>query len=233
MMPETPANPTSPINIQVFELGPFQTNVYILWPKDHRPDADCWIIDASFDADQVVRFLREHALKPTRLLLTHAHVDHIAGIPALRAAFPGLPIAMHKAEGDWLSDAKLNLSGLSGMAITAGGARADTWLNDGETLTFRLGSGVPGVEVRVLHTPGHSPGGLTFYSESLGQALVGDTLFAGSIGRADFPGSDFETLASSIRTKLYTLPPTTVIWPGHGPSSTIGHERVSNPFVRG
>lgn len=225
----------SPLDIEIFELGPFQTNCYVLAPsaRTDTANADCWIVDASFDAERIVEFLRREGLTPTALMLTHAHVDHMAGIPALRRAYPGLPIVMHAAEGDWLNNATLNLSAFSGLKITAGGARADRWLQDGDRVPFNLGTAKDAaIDFHVLHTPGHSPGGLTFHAPSAGVAFVGDTLFAGSIGRSDFPGSDFETLAQSIRSKLYRLPPDTVIYPGHGPESTIAREMASNPFVR-
>jgi glyoxylase-like metal-dependent hydrolase (beta-lactamase superfamily II) len=118
----------------------------------------------------------------------------------------------------------LNLSAMMGMDVTAPGP--DELLHDGDQLSLA------GSRWNVLHTPGHSPGGVTFYHEESGQALVGDTLFQGSIGRTDFPGSDTQTLLKSIRKRLYALPDETVIYPGHGEPSTIGREKRTNPFVR-
>jgi len=140
-------------------------------------------------------------------------------------AFPGTAVAIHPAEREWLKNPMLNLSAGAGLRVTAKGP--DRCFEEGEQLT--LG----GSRWRVLHTPGHSPGGATLWNEADGVALVGDALFAGSVGRTDFPGSDPATLAESIRSKLYTLPDGTVIHPGHGPESTIGREKRSNPFVRG
>jgi hydroxyacylglutathione hydrolase len=158
------------------------------------------------------------------IVLTHAHCDHIAGIPEVRRVHPRVPILLHRAEWDWLGNPELNLSAFGGLPLSVPGP--DSALEEGEIE-------LAGTCWKVLHTPGHSPGGITLYNAGAGCALVGDALFAGSIGRTDFPNADFETLAASIRTKLYTLPAKTVIYPGHGPQSTIGRERKTNPFVRG
>ncbi len=228
--------------ITPFTLGPFQTNCYVVrFPTS----TDCWLIDASFGMTPVIEHVRAAGLTPTALILTHAHVDHIAGVSDVRAAFPGIPVYLHEAEQDWLGDPLLNLSAMMGMPVTA--APADRLLTGkaGETLVLEsrgaqpLGpniAGKPGAagEVwMVIHTPGHSPGGITLYHEPSGTAIVGDTLFRSSIGRSDFPGSDPATLRQSIVEKLYTLPPMTTAYPGHGPETVIDFERKTNPFVRG
>lgn len=184
----------------------------------------CWVVDASFSPAPILKHIQNNNLQPEILILTHAHIDHIAGVREVRAAFPALPIAIHDAERAWLGDPLLNLSSFSGQQVTA--PEADRLLRHGD----RLELGGQSWEVR--HTPGHSPGGISLYHAGSGQAVVGDALFAGSIGRTDFPGSSHEVLARSIREQLYTLPAETVIYPGHGPTSTIGREKMSNPFVR-
>lgn len=218
--------PTDPwaragLAIDTFVLGPYETNCYVL----HRPgEADCWVFDAGFDPEELLDFLRRRRLSPRAILLTHAHPDHIAGVGALLAAFPGPPVLIHPAEQRWLSDPELNLSALMGLPITAPGP--DALLEEGQVLTLA------GADWRVLHVPGHSPGSCAFYCRDAGTTISGDALFAGSIGRTDFPGGDFDTLSESIRTRLYTLPDETVVLPGHGPPTTVGREKRTNPYVR-
>ena len=208
--------------IHIFTLGPFGTNCHVVQvPGDDR----CWIVDAGFEPEELIEHVRSAGLKPQKLLLTHAHIDHIAGVTDVLRAFPKTPVAIHQAEAAWLSDPHLNLSAGYGLPITCHGP--DEILAEGTDLDLA------GTTWRVLHTPGHSPGSITLVHEPSRQAIVGDALFNGSIGRTDFPGCSFEELAESIRTKLYTLDPQTRIFPGHGPPTTIGHERRTNPFVKG
>jgi hydroxyacylglutathione hydrolase len=210
-----------PPELECFTLGPFETNCYIVRVPG---STDCWIVDASFEPGELVSRVRSEGLTPVALVLTHAHIDHIAGAFDVRRAFPKIPVWIHEAEKEWLSDPMLNLSAMTGMPTTA--PEATRLLREGDAP--ELG----GTAWRVLHTPGHSPGGITLHHAPSETAIVGDSLFAGSVGRTDFPGSDPGTLAASIRTKLYTLPDATRIYPGHGPASTIGREKRSNPFVR-
>lgn len=206
-------------------LGPFETNCYVVRPEPLARGGPCWIVDAGFEPGALVSLVRDRALRPELLILTHAHGDHIAGVREVLAAYPGLPLLIHEAEAEWLSDPDLNLSAAIGMPVTT--PRADRLLKGGDVLELA------GSRWRVLHTPGHSPGGITLHNAEDRAALVGDALFAGSVGRTDFPGSDAGTLARSIREKLYTLPDETVAYPGHGPETTIGREKRTNPFVRG
>jgi len=210
--------------LEVATLGPFETNSYLVYPEGGGAGAECWIIDPSFGPGPLIERVRRLKLKPVAIILTHAHADHIAGVDEVLEAFGDLPVLVHEAERDWLGDPVKNLSLLGGMPVTASGPTGT--IKEGDELA------VGGVTWRVLHTPGHSPGGITLYHAPSRTAIVGDTLFAGSIGRSDFPGSNGTVLERSIRETLYALPDETRIHPGHGPSSTIGQEKRSNPFVR-
>lgn len=210
------------IHLETFSPGPYATNCSIVHLDAHP---GCWIVDAGFEPRKMIQRVRDLNLTPEALILTHAHVDHIAGVRDVVLAFPKLPVFIHEAERDWLADPELNLSIFSGQPVTAPGP--DRLLRDNESLV--LGPS----RWSVLHTPGHSPGSITLSCPDAKIAIVGDALFAGSIGRTDFPGCSFETLAHSIRTKLYSLPDDTKVFPGHGPTTSIGRERKSNPFVQG
>jgi glyoxylase-like metal-dependent hydrolase (beta-lactamase superfamily II) len=207
--------------IEPFVLGPFETNCYVVRGGGNPA---CLIVDAGFDPGEMIGHIERHGLEPRSLVLTHAHADHIAGVREVRERWAELPILIHDEEREWLVDPDLNLSASMGFGVTAPGATGS--LVEGERVS------IGGYSFAIVHTPGHSPGGVSLYCAAAGAVIVGDALFNGSIGRTDFPGSDFETLAASIRAKLYTLPDETVVHPGHGSATTIGREKRSNPFVR-
>ncbi len=216
-----------PIGVTVFNPGPWETNCYVVEATDRAGKTHAWIIDAGVEPGAMIEHARDRAAAGASieaLVLTHAHVDHIAGVADVRRALPGVPVLLHEAERDWLGDAEQNLSAYTGLPISI--APPDRLVREGDTL--RLGD----LEFGVRHTPGHSPGGIALYCGSERTVFVGDALFAGSIGRTDVPGCSFEQLEHSIRTRLYTLPEDTQVYPGHGPRTTIGREAATNPFVR-
>jgi len=208
------------LRIKAFTLGDFLTNCYVA----HTDDGACWLIDVGMHPEPMVTYLREQGLTPDAVVLTHAHGDHIAGLWEVREHWPDVPILVHEAERGFLTDPMLNLSGMLGMPFLA--PEATGTIEPGATLSL----GAFSFEVR--HTPGHSPGGITLYQPEEGVALVGDALFAGSIGRTDFPTSDDAALMRAIHEQLLTLPDATRVLPGHGPETTIGQERATNPFLQ-
>ncbi|MCX5658132.1 MAG: MBL fold metallo-hydrolase [Planctomycetota bacterium] len=214
------------IDIHAFSLGDWQTNCYVV--HAHAPKAlrglPCWIIDAGSDPGPLLAYIHENGLKPTHVILTHAHLDHIAGLDTIRAAFPEIPILIHANEREFLTDPSLNLSVAVEEPVIA--PEATGMLAHGQTLELA------GLKFEVRHTPGHSPGGISLYQPDSGVVIVGDALFAGSVGRADFPTSNGPALIDGIRKQLLTLPDATKVYSGHGPPTTIGAERAHNPFLR-
>jgi glyoxylase-like metal-dependent hydrolase (beta-lactamase superfamily II) len=212
-----------PIEYETFVEASFQQNGYVVRPVG---EPACWIIDPGFppQCDDICEYVREHSLAPAALVLTHAHADHIAGVDPVRENFPELPIWIHPDEEPLLRSAWLNLSAAFGMPVQSGHG-GDAFLHHGDDIA--LGA----TTWRVLDVSGHSPGGIALYNRPAGIVIVGDALFAGSIGRHDFPHSDGRRLLRNIRESLLSLPDETVVLSGHGPETTIGRERKSNPYL--
>lgn len=209
------------MKIQTLVLGQFETNCYVLTSDESAKD--CVIIDTGLDADPLIDLLKSGQLNPEALILTHAHVDHIAGINALRQNWPEIRIAVHRDDAEMLIDPVANLSTLIGVFVKT--EPADIIIDDGQTLDFA------GISFDVMHTPGHTPGGISLYNKEDGIVFAGDVLFADSIGRTDFPGGSFDTLVASIKNKLLTLAAETIVYSGHGPTTTIEHESKFNQFL--
>ena len=207
------------LKIQAFELGPFATNCYLV-----SDGAAGFVVDASFEPQELTDAAHAQGVTVSDIILTHAHCDHIAGLDIARRELGRPNASVHPLEAEWLGEPQLNLSAFLGEPVSV--APAEKRLRGGDILTLA------GREWNVLDLPGHSPGSVGLYSPRDGVILSGDALFAGSIGRTDFPGSSFDVLAASIREKLYTLPDDTKVYPGHGPPTTVGREKKSNPFVR-
>jgi len=210
------------MKIERIIVGAYETNCYII--RRSSETAACLIIDPGIEAEPSVRFLEKQGLNPIAVVLTHGHIDHIGGLETLRAKYPDIKVYIHKLDSDMLTGQKSNLSELIGPAFTT--KPADILLEEYDSIKEA------GVELEVLHTPGHTPGGICLYEKNEGILFAGDTLFAGSIGRTDFPEGSTSELLKNIRDKLFTLPEKTFCYPGHGNMTTIGREKKHNPFLQ-
>jgi len=206
------------MNIQRFALGELWTNCYLVWDKNKT----AILVDPGGDTAIVRKFIEDMGLKIEYLLLTHGHADHIAGVDEIRALCTK-GVAIHEADADCLTDARKNLSVAFAGAFSVN--KADVLLRDGNV--FNVGE----LRVEVIHTPGHTSGGVCFYVKDASEELLlcGDTLFARSIGRTDLPCGDEAVLIDSLR-KLERFDDRLQAYPGHGPSTTIGEERRFNPY---
>ncbi|WP_088006352.1 MBL fold metallo-hydrolase [Indiicoccus explosivorum] len=207
--------------IETLELGPVQTNCYIL---THH-DGSCVIIDPGAEAEKIIARIEENKRVPLAVLLTHAHFDHIGAVDAVRGRF-GVPVYLSEHEKDWLGKPNLNGSGKYPMLPDLKVNGAD-FLISGSERNLELGP----FRIDLFHTPGHSPGSITYVFREEALAVVGDTLFRGSIGRTDLAGGSHGTLLASIRDSLLTLPADMPLYPGHGPVTTAGAESRTNPFL--
>jgi hydroxyacylglutathione hydrolase len=217
-----------------FPAGPWQTNCWVVAPAAGE---ECVVIDPGYGAEEPLdAILAEHRLRPVAVLLTHGHVDHTWSVVPVCGA-KGVPALMHPADRGMLVEPASAIGAPPGTPILG---RLD-WsepddvreLKDGEVLELA------GLQLRVDETPGHTPGSITFLgsadsgsaSATASEYFSGDLLFAGSIGRTDFPGGSFEQIQESLQAVALALPDETVVRPGHGPDTTIGRERLSNPFI--
>lgn len=211
-----------PLHYRTIPVTPFQQNASILWCDRTREAA---VVDPGGELPRLLAAVRELGVELRQILLTHAHIDHAGGAGQLAREL-GLPIVgPHRGDAFWI-DALAQQSAMFGLN------RAETfaptrWLEDGDTVQ------VGQVVLNVRHCPGHTPGHVVFHDPATKRAFVGDVLFAGSIGRTDLPGGDYDELIASIRERLWPMGDDTVFIPGHGPESTFGRERRSNPFVGG
>jgi glyoxylase-like metal-dependent hydrolase (beta-lactamase superfamily II) len=209
------------LQVETIVSVPFDENTYVAW---HEGRADALVIDPGFEPDLILECLARHGLTPAAILDTHGHADHIAGNEALKRAFPNAPLVIGEGDAVMLTDAWANLSALFGQPITS--PPADRVVREGEVLEYA------GFSLEVLHIPGHSPGHVVFvWRDAPCHVFGGDVLFRGGIGRYDFPGGDGKLLLAGIRQKLFPLPDDTVVYPGHGPVTTVGHEKRSNPYL--
>ena len=200
---------------------PFEQSTFILWKPGLK---QALVVDPGFDPRGVLQILRDEGLEPAAILNTHGHVDHIAGNRPLKEAFPAAPLVIGRGESALLTDAEANMSAACGLPITS--PPADLLVDDGDVLE------IAGFRLVVREIPGHSPGSVVYLSQETSPPFVlgGDVVFAGSVGRTDL-GGDFALLARGVQQKLWPLADETIIYPGHGPATTIGHEKRTNPFV--
>ena len=205
------------MRLERFPVGPLENNLYLLTAAD-SPDAI--VVDPSMESEAALQSILGRGLQVRRILLTHAHFDHVLMSRRFHEA-TGAPVWLHPGDRPWWDRAEQQAA-LWGFPWD-GAPPIGHWMEDGEEV------GIPGIDVAARHTPGHSPGSMTFVTD--GGLIVGDVLFAGSVGRTDFPMSDWNTLVSSVRDVLFDYDDETRVYPGHGPETTIGHERRTNPFV--
>ncbi len=201
---------------------PFAENSYVVWLDGRQ---DCLIVDPGLEPEKILAAIDEQQLAPAAILITHGHSDHIAGNGAMKERWPDCPLVIGINEADKLIDPRRNLSAQFGFNLVS--PPADVLVRDGEVYS------AAGFDWEVREIPGHSSGHVVFVARQLSPIVVigGDVLFAGSVGRTDFPDGSFEQLAAGIHEKLFTLADDTIVLPGHGEPTTIGQERKFNPYV--
>ena len=203
------------------ELPPIGTNAIALI---NTARSECIVIDAPQEAyNWAIKIARDHECEIVALILTHGHCDHI--IDAHKFSTAGIQTFGHREDSQMFADPTIMMNyALPEIELLP--VEINRWVEHGQHLD------ILGVQMEILHVPGHCPGNILVYLPCQEAAIVGDVIFSGSVGRYDLPGGDFEVLQQSIRKEVYSLPDSTTLYPGHGPTTTVGHEKVSNPFVR-
>jgi len=205
---------------EILPVGPLQCNCSVIGDETTR---EAMVIDPGAEIQNILALVRKHNLQMKQIVITHAHIDHVGGAMKLRAA-TGAPILLNQNDYELLKMLDVQASWIG----VAPPGKVDIDQSIGQADTIKAGSLV----ANVLSTPGHTEGSVCLYFPSEKKLIAGDTLFAGSIGRTDLPGGSFEKIINSLHDKLLTLPDETVVTPGHGPQTTIGQERETNPFLR-
>ncbi len=206
-------------------LGAYENNCYVI--RKEKDSKKCLIIDTGLDVDPLIEYLENNKLDPVAVICTHGHADHIAGISQVHEIYPSMKIVIHKNDADMLTSADLNLSTMADVEIQA--KPADIIIDHPHEICLA------DMCFDVLETPGHTPGGICLYFKDEKVLFAGDTLFAGSVGRTDFPGYDQQRahrqLIESINEKLINLPLETRVYPGHGDVTSIEYEKRNNPYL--
>jgi hydroxyacylglutathione hydrolase len=205
---------------EILPVGPLQCNCSVIGDEATR---EAMVIDPGAEIQNVLALVRKHNLQVKQIVITHAHIDHVGGAMKLRAA-TGAPILLNQNDYELLKMLDVQASWIG----VAPPGKVDIDQSIGQADTIKTGSLI----ANVLFTPGHTEGSVCLYFPAEKKLIAGDTLFAGSIGRTDLPGGSFEKIINSLHEKLLTLPDETAVTPGHGPQTTIGEERETNPFLR-
>jgi glyoxylase-like metal-dependent hydrolase (beta-lactamase superfamily II) len=215
-------HPPFEYRVETIVSPPFEENTYVAHRRARR---DCIVVDPGFLPDRIIAYVEQNDLEPAAILNTHGHGDHIAGNGALKARWPAAPLVIGAGDAPLLTDPARNLSGMAGVRLIS--PPADQTVQEGDVVS------AAGFDLEVLEIPGHTQGHVVFVWKEATPTIVfgGDVLFAGSIGRFDFPGGNERQLLEGIRTKLFRLPDDTLVYPGHGEPTTIGREKRWNPFV--
>lgn len=213
------------IQIDTIVSAGFEENCYVAYAAEEGP---CFVVDPGLEPERILKHLDKHGLQPAAILNTHGHYDHTAGNAPLKERWPDCPVVIGADEAFKLQDPQANLSAGFGLPMVC--PPADATVKEGDSYS------AAGFDLRVLHVPGHSSGHVVFILDGEdgepATAFVGDVIFAGGVGRSDFPDGDWGLLEKGIREKIYTMPDDTVLLSGHGPPTTVGREKASNPFVR-
>jgi glyoxylase-like metal-dependent hydrolase (beta-lactamase superfamily II) len=204
------------VQVHTLVVGKLQTNCYILASK-----GEALVVDPGDEATRILRYVNDLKAKLKTIVATHTHFDHVLGVTELKTQ-TGAPFLIHKDDLETLEAMQERVRMFFGLKVPAP-PKVDSFLKENDSLNFG------GETLKILHTPGHSPGSISLVGD--GYVITGDALFNQSIGRTDLPGGDFDTLINSIKSKLLALPDDIMVYPGHGPETSIGDEKLANPFV--